>query len=64
MTMSSKKNPSEDFAFPSPFLVFDAKGGEEDLYLCIIIVLIWCSSRYAYYVDMYLLLMDDAWKKE
>jgi hypothetical protein len=28
--MRSKKNPSEDFAFPSLFLVFDAKGGEED----------------------------------
>jgi hypothetical protein len=33
MTMSSKKKPSEDFAFPSLFLLFDAKGGEEDLYL-------------------------------
>jgi hypothetical protein len=25
--------------------------------------LICCSSMYAYYVDIYLLLMDDAWKK-
>jgi hypothetical protein len=33
MTTSLKKNPSEDFAFPSLFLVFDAKEGEEDLYL-------------------------------
>jgi hypothetical protein len=34
------------------------------IYLCIIIVLICCLSMYAYYVDIYLLLMDDAWKKE
>jgi hypothetical protein len=30
--MSVKKNLSEDFAFPSLFLVVDAKGGE-DLHL-------------------------------
>jgi hypothetical protein len=32
MTMMrlKKKTPSEDIAFPSLFLVFDAKGGEED----------------------------------
>jgi hypothetical protein len=32
-TMSLTKNLSEEFAFPSLFSVFDAKGGEEDLYL-------------------------------
>jgi hypothetical protein len=30
-----KKTPSEDIDFPSLFLVFDAKGGEEDPYLFI-----------------------------
>jgi hypothetical protein len=34
------------------------------IYLCVIIVLICCSSMYAYYIDIYLLLMDEAWKKE
>jgi hypothetical protein len=31
----SKRSPSEDLAFPSLFLVLDAKGGEEVLYLAI-----------------------------
>jgi hypothetical protein len=30
MTSLKKKTPSEDVAFPSLFLVFDAKGGKED----------------------------------
>jgi hypothetical protein len=34
------------------------------IYLCMIIILICYSSMYASYVDIYLLLMDDAWKKE
>jgi hypothetical protein len=29
--MRSKRSPSEDAAFPSLFLVFEAKGGEEVL---------------------------------
>jgi hypothetical protein len=31
LTMRLMKNLSEDAAFPSVFLVLDAKGGEEDL---------------------------------
>jgi hypothetical protein len=30
MTRLKKKTPSEDNTFPSLFLVFDVKGGEED----------------------------------
>jgi hypothetical protein len=34
------------------------------IYQCMIIMLIYCLSMYPYYVDIYLLFMDDAWKKE
>jgi hypothetical protein len=33
------------------------------IYQCMIIMLIYCLYTYAYYVDIYLLFMDDAWKK-
>jgi hypothetical protein len=35
--MRSRKNRSKDHCFPSLFLVFDAKGGEEDSFLAILL---------------------------
>jgi hypothetical protein len=36
-TMRLRKNQSKDHCFPSLFLVFDAKGGEEDSFLAILL---------------------------
>jgi hypothetical protein len=36
-TMRSRKNQSKDLVFPSLFLVFDAKGGEEYSFLAILL---------------------------
>jgi hypothetical protein len=38
MTTRLKKSLSEDLIFPSLFLVFDAKGGEEDLSILAIFI--------------------------
>jgi hypothetical protein len=35
-----------------------------ELMLCMIIMLIYCLPMYVYYVVIYLIFMDNAWKKE